>query len=97
MDVPLESLRNKVTTFFCEIIEMAAKWSCWWYADHLDDNDQDSLVQLCDISNLELVTMFDACGFILPGKFNSDALTNFAQGIRTCNVTKGKPAALKKK
>jgi hypothetical protein len=41
--------------------------------------------------------MFDACGFILPGKFNRDTLTNFAQSILTCDVTEGKPAAFKKK
>jgi hypothetical protein len=71
IDVPLESLRNKVTTFFRKVIEMAAKRSCsWWYGIRLDANDRDSLAQLCDISNLELGTMFDACGFILPGKFN---------------------------
>jgi hypothetical protein len=38
--------------------------------------------------------MFQACGFILPGKFNRDALTNFAN---TCDVTSGKPAGFKKK
>jgi hypothetical protein len=31
-------------------------------------------------------TMFDACGFILPRKFNQDALTNFAQAILTCDA-----------
>jgi hypothetical protein len=96
MNVPLESLRNKVTTFFHEVIETAAKRSCWWYGVCLDANDPDSLAQLCGISNLALETMFDACGFILPGKLNRDDRTNFAQGILTCNVTEGKPAAFKK-
>jgi hypothetical protein len=59
-----------VTTFFREVIEMAVKQSCWWYGVCLDADDPDSLAQLCDISNLELESMFDACGFILPGKFN---------------------------
>jgi hypothetical protein len=67
MNVPLESLRNKVTTFFHEVIEMAATRSCWWYGVHLDDNDPDSLALLCGISNLELETMFDACAFLLSG------------------------------
>jgi hypothetical protein len=97
MNVPLESLRNKVTTFFREVLETAAKRSCWWYGVCLDADDPDSLVQLCDISNFKLESMFDACGFILPGKFNRDALTNFAEGIVTCDVTVGKPAAFKKK
>ena len=96
MDAPLESLRNKVTTFFREVIEMAAQRSCWWYGVRLDANDPDSLAQLCDINNLELETMFDACGFLLSGKFSRDTLTNFALGIRTCDVTMGKPAAFKK-
>jgi hypothetical protein len=41
--------------------------------------------------------MFKACGFILPGKFNRDALTNFAYEIRTCDVTSGKPTGFRKK
>jgi hypothetical protein len=39
MNVPLESLRNKVTTFFQELIESAAKRSCWWYGVRLDVDD----------------------------------------------------------
>ena len=54
MNVPLESLRNKVTTFFREVIEIAVKWSCWLYVVCLDGRDPDSLAQLWDISNLEL-------------------------------------------
>jgi hypothetical protein len=97
MDLPLESLRNKVTTFFREVIETAAHRSCWWYGVRLDASDPDSLARLCGITSIELESMFDACGFILPGKFNRDALTNFAQGIPTCDVTEGKPAVYKKK
>jgi hypothetical protein len=76
---------------------MAAKRSCWWYGIHLDVDDPESLAQLCDISNLALESMFDACGFTLPGKFSRDALMNFAQVILTCDVTEGKPAAFKEK
>jgi hypothetical protein len=97
MNVPLESLRNKVTTFFRQLIESAAKRSGWWYGVRLDADDPDSLAQLCAISNVELEAMFDACGFLLPGKFSRDALTNFAQSILTCDVTEGKPAAFPKK
>jgi hypothetical protein len=85
MDVPLESLRNKVTIFFGKVFEMAANRSFWWYGIRLDASDPDSLAQLCEINNIRLETMFDAC------KFNRDVLTNFAQ------VTEGKPAAFMKK
>jgi hypothetical protein len=66
--------------FFHEVLEMAAKRSCWWYGIKLDASDpEDSLAQqLCGINNIKLDTMFDACGFILIGKFKQDALTNFA-------------------
>jgi hypothetical protein len=47
--------------FFCEVIEMAAKRSCWWYGVHLDANDPDSLAQLLYVilatSNLSLCWM----------------------------------------
>jgi hypothetical protein len=89
MSVPLESLCNKVTTFFRQVIELAAKRSCWRYVVCLDADDPDSLVQLCVIINLELESMFDACGFLLPGKFNRDPVTNFTQDILTCDVTEG--------
>jgi hypothetical protein len=60
-------------------------------------SDSDSLVQLCGINKIKLETMFDACGFILPGKFNQDVLTNFAHAILTCDMTKeGKLAAFAK-
>jgi hypothetical protein len=95
MNVPLESLRNKVTTFFREVIETAAKRSCWWYGVRLDSNDPDSLAKLCGISNPDMETMFDACGFFVSGKFSRDRLTNFALGIATCDVTMGKPAGFK--
>ena len=97
MDIPLESLRNKVTTFLREVLKTAATRSCWWYGLRLDASDPDSLAQLCGITSIELETMFDACGFMLPGKFNRDALLNFAQGIPTCDVTEGKPSSFKKK
>jgi hypothetical protein len=97
MNVPLESLRNKVTTNFRAVIETAAKRSCWWYGVRLDANDPDSLAQLCDISHLDLETMFGACGFLLSGKLNRDTLTHFAKGILTCDVTMGKPAGFNKK
>jgi hypothetical protein len=70
MDVPLESLCNKVTICFHEVLEMAAKRSCWWYGIKLDASDPDSLTQPCDMNNIKLETMFDACGFIFPDKFN---------------------------
>ncbi len=97
MNVPLESLRNKVTTFFREVIETAATRSCWWYGVRLDDNDPDSLAQLCGITSVELDTMFVACGFLLSRKFSRDALTKFGKEIRRCEVSEGKPASVKKK
>jgi hypothetical protein len=98
MNVPLESLRSKVTTFSRKVIKTAATWSCWWwYGVHLDDNDPDSLAQLCGITSIELDTMFVACGFLLSGKFKREALTNFAKQIRTCDVTMGQPAGFKSK
>jgi hypothetical protein len=83
MDVPLESLRYNDTICFREVLETAANWPCWWYGVKLDKSDSDSLAQLCGISSIEMEYMFQACGFILPGKFNRDALTNFSNEIRT--------------
>jgi hypothetical protein len=97
MDVPLESLRNNITTFFRQVLETAATRSCWWYGLRLDASDPDSLAQLCGITGIELESMYDACGFLLPGKFNRDALVNFAAGVPTCDVTEGKPSSFKKK
>ena len=97
MDLPLESLRNKVTTLLCEILEMAADRPCWWYGVQFDDMDPNSLAQLCGITNIELESMFIACGFLLGGKFSRDALTNFSKEIRTCDVTSGQPTGFKKK
>ena len=92
------SLYNKVTIFFCKVIEMAAKWSCWWYDVQWDDIDPNSCSQLCWITCNELETMFDACGFIiLPEKSSQDTLTNVAQGLPTCNMTEGKPTSFKKR
>ena len=54
MDVPLESLRNKVATLFGDVLEMAAKRSCWWYGVRLDASNPDSLAQLCGITSIEL-------------------------------------------
>jgi hypothetical protein len=53
MNVPLESLRNKVTTFFREVIETAGTRSCWWYDVLLGSNNQDSLAQRCGITSIQ--------------------------------------------
>jgi hypothetical protein len=92
MDIPLESLRNKVTTLLRHVIETAAKRACWWYGVRLDASDPDSLAQLCGMTNIEMETLFDACGFLLVNNLNRDAFENFAIGIATCDVTMGKPA-----
>jgi hypothetical protein len=97
MDVPLESLHNNVTIFFLGVLETAAKRPCWWYGVKLDESDPDSLAQLCGLSSIEMESMYHACGFILPGKFNRDELTNFANESHTCDVTSGKPTGFKKK
>jgi hypothetical protein len=97
MDVPLESLRNNVTICFHEVLETAANRPCWWYGVKLDKSDPDSLAQLCGLSSIEMESMFQACGFILPGKFNRDALKNFANEICTCDATSGKPTRFQKK
>ena len=97
MDLPSESLRNKVKTFFREVLETAATRSCWWYGVRFDANDPDSLAQLCGITSIQLETMFVACGFYFSGKFSRDALTNFAKEIRTCDVTEAKPVTLQQK
>jgi hypothetical protein len=97
MNVPLESLSSNVTICFREVLETAANRPCWWYGVKSAESDPDSLAQLCGLSTIEMESMFKACGFILPGKFNRDALKNFAKEIRTCDVTSGKPAGFTKK
>jgi hypothetical protein len=91
----LESLGNNVTICFHEVLEKAANRPCRWYGVKSDESDPDSLAQLCGISSIEMESMFHACGFILPGKFNPDALTNFAHEIHTCDVTSGKLTGFK--
>jgi hypothetical protein len=101
MHAPLESLRQKVTTFFRKVLVTAAKRSCWWYGIRFDASDPDSLAQLCGITSIELETMFDACGFILAGKsegkFSQDALLIFVQDVSTCDVSMVKPVSFAKK
>jgi hypothetical protein len=97
VNVPLESLRNKVTAFFHEVLETAATQSCWWYTVLLGANNQDSLAPRCGIMIIQLDTMFVACGFLLSRKFSRDALTKFGKEIRRCEVSEGKPASVKKK
>jgi hypothetical protein len=97
MNVPLESLRNKVTTFFREVLERAATRSCWWYAVLLGANNEDSLAQWCGITSIQFETLFAACGFLLSRKVSRDALTNVGGEIRRCDVSEGKPASFKKK
>jgi len=97
MNEPLESLHNKVTTFFHEVIKSAANRSCWWYGIRLDASDPNSLAQVCGITTTELETMFDACGFInTHGNLSRDAFSNFAKGVPTCDVSNGKPTGFKK-
>jgi hypothetical protein len=70
MNIPLESLRNKVTSIFRDVLKTAAKRSCWWYGVRLDASDPDSCAQLWGVTSIQLETMFDACGFILAGNWH---------------------------
>jgi hypothetical protein len=100
MDVLLESVHNKVTTAMFPLStpkgSKAVLLVIWCLIGYY--SDPDSLTQLCGITTIELLeTMFDACGFNLPGKFSPDALMNFVQGVPTCDVTEEKPSSFKKK
>jgi hypothetical protein len=53
MDVPLESLHNKVTIFSVKYLK---RQPSWWYGIKLDASDPDSMAQLCGINNIELET-----------------------------------------